>query len=557
MQIVMENPNHLNEPNEAIPEVNPVVPEPNQVVDIHDPNEMVDIPDDIDLVDYDEEDPEEDPEEEPEEDVKIDLDDDAELIFPYEVEGGKTSPPGDIALLSPVKIGEKERELLNHDLENVERALGNVLERMSVLESGENATLKKRLAETETNRILWLEFMATMNREAGGNEAGGVRAGGGGAGGGGAGGGGAGGAGLLICKSDEQQEEQGEERKLKQVDTTVLSDEEVDEVNIVADGIFEDDQGSRPKKQRKKSKKLDIQVIVNEEAEENEESEKYEDKSLQKKKRKGKKAEFVENEMVEDEMVESDKAEEPPIRKKKLDAPYFVDVRKLKGDMLVLKGAETVSKKAFVGDKRKKDNVEAKKETVKKKVVAAERQVSVKKGKQKINEGSLVSFKEGKKDKDEGVLMVVEKGKEVVLNEKVKRDPVNILTRMSPSHLKNVLDSLTTQQVSVLEELGLGEYHNNFNFTSTPGKLGLWIVKNYDHEEHTIKMVDARKIKVTRELIHEILGVPMGEIKVNALLNTTSEDETTTDWRRSTEFTEERINISKLDNHLKGTKTGL
>ncbi|GJY45253.1 hypothetical protein Tco_0434316 [Tanacetum coccineum] len=47
----MENPNHLNEPNEAIPEVNPVVPEPNQVMDIHDPNEMVDIPDDIDLGD--------------------------------------------------------------------------------------------------------------------------------------------------------------------------------------------------------------------------------------------------------------------------------------------------------------------------------------------------------------------------------------------------------------------------------------------------------------------------------------------------------------------------
>ncbi|GJY98838.1 hypothetical protein Tco_0516268, partial [Tanacetum coccineum] len=158
-------------------------------------------------------------------------------------------------------------------------------------------------------------------------------------------------------------------------------------------------------------------VIVNEEVEENEESEKYEDKSLQKKKRKGKKVEFVENKMVEDEMVESDKAEEPPIRKKKLDAPSFVDVLKLKGDMLVLKKGRN------------------------------ERQVSVKKGKQKINEGSLVYFKEGKKDKDEGVLMVVEKGKEVVLNEKVKRDPVNILTRMSPSHLKNVLDSLTTQQL--------------------------------------------------------------------------------------------------------------
>ncbi|GJY00823.1 hypothetical protein Tco_0358975 [Tanacetum coccineum] len=50
-EIVMENPNHLNEPNEAIPEVNPVVPEPNHVEDAHDPNEMVDIPDDEELVD--------------------------------------------------------------------------------------------------------------------------------------------------------------------------------------------------------------------------------------------------------------------------------------------------------------------------------------------------------------------------------------------------------------------------------------------------------------------------------------------------------------------------
>nr|GEV16045.1 hypothetical protein [Tanacetum cinerariifolium] len=239
----MENPNHLNEPNEAIPEVNPVVLEPNQVANIHDPIEMVDIPDDIDLVDYDEE----DPEEEPEEDVDIELEDDAELIFPYDVEGDKTPPPGDVSsdllssksesedeevdvapeatvgtttqkpyairdflrglfkvgesysahdlsnidglalwalsrdleaprirarvmeaelgtcqtkialLKSKDKIREKERELLNHDLENFVRALGNVLERMSVLKSGENAILKKRLAETET-KLVWVRM---------------------------------------------------------------------------------------------------------------------------------------------------------------------------------------------------------------------------------------------------------------------------------------------------------------------------------------------------------------------------------------------------------------
>ncbi|GJT72415.1 putative reverse transcriptase domain-containing protein [Tanacetum coccineum] len=213
----MVNPNHLNEPNEVIPEVNPVVPEPNQVVNIHDPNEMVDIPDDIDLVDYDEE----DPEEEPEEDVEIELEDDAELIFPYEVEGDKTPPPGDVSydsvssdseglfevgessfardssyvgglapwalrrdletsrlrarlteaelstnqaeialLKSKNKIEKKERELLDHDLGDVERTLGNVLERLKVLESRENATLKKRLTETET-KLAW----ARMERD--------------------------------------------------------------------------------------------------------------------------------------------------------------------------------------------------------------------------------------------------------------------------------------------------------------------------------------------------------------------------------------------------------
>ncbi|GJR21619.1 putative reverse transcriptase domain-containing protein, partial [Tanacetum coccineum] len=289
LKIVMENPNHLNEPNKAIPKVNLVVPEPNQVADIHDTNKMVDIPDDIELVDYDDEDPKEDSEEELEPnnrhgnqfaqhpnpqqpDVEIKVDEDAELIFPYEVEGDQTPPPRDessdseppntelesfdyvssdsessdfeskdeeievapevdvtpeatigtstqnpyairdfskglyevgesssardssyvsglapwalrrdletssararlteaelstnqteIALLkSKNKIEEKEKELLNHDLENVEHALNNVLERVSVLR-GENATLKKRLAETKT-KLAW----ACMERD--------------------------------------------------------------------------------------------------------------------------------------------------------------------------------------------------------------------------------------------------------------------------------------------------------------------------------------------------------------------------------------------------------
>nr|GFA57869.1 putative zinc finger, CCHC-type, retrotransposon Gag domain protein [Tanacetum cinerariifolium] len=56
----------------------------------------------------------------------------------------------EIALLgSKAKIGKIEREILHHDLSGVEETLGKVVERLKVLESEENATLKKKLAEKE------------------------------------------------------------------------------------------------------------------------------------------------------------------------------------------------------------------------------------------------------------------------------------------------------------------------------------------------------------------------------------------------------------------------
>nr|GFC82933.1 hypothetical protein [Tanacetum cinerariifolium] len=56
----------------------------------------------------------------------------------------------EVALLgSEAKIGKIEREILHHDLSGVEDTLGKVVERLKVLESEENATLRKKLAEKE------------------------------------------------------------------------------------------------------------------------------------------------------------------------------------------------------------------------------------------------------------------------------------------------------------------------------------------------------------------------------------------------------------------------
>nr|GFC64174.1 hypothetical protein [Tanacetum cinerariifolium] len=56
----------------------------------------------------------------------------------------------EVALLgSEAKIEKMEREILHHDLSGVEETLGKVAERLKVLESEENATLRKKLAEKE------------------------------------------------------------------------------------------------------------------------------------------------------------------------------------------------------------------------------------------------------------------------------------------------------------------------------------------------------------------------------------------------------------------------
>nr|GFB08464.1 hypothetical protein [Tanacetum cinerariifolium] len=56
----------------------------------------------------------------------------------------------EVALLGlEAKIGKMEREILHQDLSGVEETLGKVVERLKVLESEENATLKKKLAETK------------------------------------------------------------------------------------------------------------------------------------------------------------------------------------------------------------------------------------------------------------------------------------------------------------------------------------------------------------------------------------------------------------------------
>nr|GEW58192.1 hypothetical protein [Tanacetum cinerariifolium] len=65
-------------------------------------------------------------------------------------EAGSGTSRTEIALLgSEARIEKMEREILHHDLSGVEETLGSVVERLKVLESGENAALRKKLVDKD------------------------------------------------------------------------------------------------------------------------------------------------------------------------------------------------------------------------------------------------------------------------------------------------------------------------------------------------------------------------------------------------------------------------
>lgn len=225
---------------------------------------------------------------------------------------------------------------------------------------------------------------------------------------------------------------------------------------------------------------------------------------------------------TEEEETESSPKKRPKkiiIRNKKL-TDERVEVRTINGKMMV----------AVVKDKE--ENLKSKKKT----------------------DNKMVVWKKSKEEESEDKDCKGDGG---------KFEPVNLQTRISPTNLKNIIDNCTPGQYKLLEEMGFGHYCGEFNFESTPTALAMWLCKNFDADSSTLVLSENRKIKVTKELIHEILGIPMGEIKVNALRETTTADATTVKWRSTLplsvydpdapKLSQKKIPISRLEAYLSGS----
>ncbi|XP_022004468.2 uncharacterized protein LOC110902032 [Helianthus annuus] len=92
-----------------------------------------------------------------------------------------------------------------------------------------------------------------------------------------------------------------------------------------------------------------------------------------------------------------------------------------------------------------------------------------------------------------------------------------------------------------------------FNIRNIPAGLGYWLLLNYDHKTNELN-VGNRKIEITPSKVHDVLGVPKGEISVYEKPKLTKRDAIREQWK--SQFITACITIKHVTEKLKSYRRG-
>lgn len=128
------------------------------------------------------------------------------------------------------------------------------------------------------------------------------------------------------------------------------------------------------------------------------------------------------------------------------------------------------------------------------------------------------------------------KGDDVVGDQKTVHQ---VRTRAPPLSLYLFVKTLSDKQKESLRDIGFG-FMEKFEISEIPSKLGLQVLENFDHVGCTLS-INGENMPITSHTIHDVLGVPMGENKIDALRSTRMRDVVTKEWRDQFPATVKRI----------------
>ncbi|KAI3763004.1 hypothetical protein L1987_53450 [Smallanthus sonchifolius] len=98
---------------------------------------------------------------------------------------------------------------------------------------------------------------------------------------------------------------------------------------------------------------------------------------------------------------------------------------------------------------------------------------------------------------------------------KLPKSNHRLLILIQPIHLCNLMKDLTEEQITVVGQMGFASIQH-LKVLNIPSCLGLWLLKKYDHNTNTFNMRNC-VVNITRELVRDVLGIPMGSNEVSEM----------------------------------------
>ncbi|XP_057249347.1 uncharacterized protein LOC130590809 [Beta vulgaris subsp. vulgaris] len=96
-------------------------------------------------------------------------------------------------------------------------------------------------------------------------------------------------------------------------------------------------------------------------------------------------------------------------------------------------------------------------------------------------------------------------------------------SRMSPSGLQSMIESMSSEQRQAVKDIGFGVFLE-LGFGALNNKLSLWLIENFDPYSRTLYVRDG-KITIDREDVQVTLGLPMGSKAVKEAIKDDDNEE--------------------------------
>ena len=112
-----------------------------------------------------------------------------------------------------------------------------------------------------------------------------------------------------------------------------------------------------------------------------------------------------------------------------------------------------------------------------------------------------------------------------------------IRIRNSPKNLAEFMQVLSDEQKAEVDNMGF-ESMKNFDITKIPTDLGYWLTNNYEPTINTLNL-GTHNVVITPNLVQEVLGIPMGKVKVKELSKPKMSDPVVAEFRNQFEIDDE------------------